>query len=181
MPMDNENTLCHVMSFRGALPQSVIARSLSSICHCEERSDEANFYLMRLLRPCGARNDMMGGDCFASSSLAMTKGGRLLRPCGTLPHFVAARSLASICHCEERSDEANFYLRRLLRSFVARNDMMGGDCFASSSLAMTKGGRLLRLNGARNDRKRCYKCCTAPLGYRFWDSPYSAVQTESMS
>jgi len=53
MPMDSENTLYHVMSLQGALPQSVIARSTSV--------RRSNLILRRLLRACGARNDMMKG------------------------------------------------------------------------------------------------------------------------
>jgi hypothetical protein len=34
--------------------------------------DEAILWLRRLLRPCGARNDVTRGDCFAPAGLAMT-------------------------------------------------------------------------------------------------------------
>jgi hypothetical protein len=92
MPMDSENILCHALSLRGAFPQSVVASlwgskllvdrmvtDLQKIHHMQERR-LLRFFVARndnrgkrLLRFFVARNDIMAlGDCFASSSLAMT-------------------------------------------------------------------------------------------------------------
>jgi hypothetical protein len=129
------------MTLRRSLPSHVIASLW-----------EAIFWLIGSHRAFKSCITCKRGDCFAPSSLAMTVGGGDCFAPSSLA-MTLRRSLPSTCHCEEPVGRQSNLLvdriasgfqeryhiqeRRLLRSFVARND--------------SGKRRLLRSFVARND------------------------------